>query len=116
MSLQTITRAELRASIDRGGVTVVEALPLEYYRKAHLPGALHLPHTEVARLAPALLPNRDAAIVVYCASADCPNSGIAAEALGALGYRDVRVYVEGKQDWIAAGHPVGSGLPAARAA
>ena len=28
--------------------TLVEALPEKYYRDGHLPGALHLPHTDVA--------------------------------------------------------------------
>jgi rhodanese-related sulfurtransferase len=40
---------------------------------------------------------------VYCASSTCRNSDIAANQLDALGYTDVRVYVEGKQDWIEAG-------------
>jgi rhodanese-related sulfurtransferase len=113
---QTITRAELQTLIRDRAVTVVEALPIEYYRKAHLPGALHLPHTEVAALAPEVLPERDAAIVVYCASDTCSNSDIAARALVSLGYANVRVYVEGKKGWIEAGNAVESGRPASRAA
>jgi len=103
--MRTIDRETLKSLIDRNAVTVAEALPLEHYRKAHLPGALHLPHDAVATLAPSLLPDKRAAIVVYCANAACKNSGIAAATLETLGYGDVRVYVEGKQDWIAAGHP-----------
>lgn len=57
------------------------------------------------RLAPVLAPDRGAEIVVYCASASCKNSGIAAERLEALGYDRVRTYHEGKDDWIAAGLP-----------
>ena len=102
--MRTIDRETLKDLLDRDAVTVAEALPLEYFRKAHLPGALHLPHDEVAALAPSLLPDRRAAIVLYCASGECKNSRIAAAALEALGYGDVRVYVEGKVDWIAAGY------------
>jgi rhodanese-related sulfurtransferase len=102
-----ITRDELKGLIDRGQpVTIVEALPEEYYRKAHLPGALLLPHDQVDALAPTLLPDKTANIVVYCANLPCPNSVIAAERLSELGYVHVREYAEGKQDWLDAGYPV----------
>ncbi len=101
-----ITRDDLKAKLDRGEpVTIVEALPEPYYRKAHLPGALLMPHDHVDELAPTLLPDKGAEIVVYCADLPCPNSGIAAERLSQLGYANVREYAEGKQDWIDAGLP-----------
>src|SRR5829696_2349463 len=70
-----ITREELQQRLSsEDAPTLVEALPEKYFRQGHLPGALHLPHTEVAERAPQLLPDRMAAIVVYCASATCQNS------------------------------------------
>lgn len=103
----TITRDALKAKLDAGEpVVLVEALPAKYYRDSHLPGAVNLPHTEAEALAPMLIPDFDAEIVVYCASLDCKNSGIAAERLTELGYRNVREYAEGKRDWIEAGLPV----------
>lgn len=109
----TITREELRREIEEGGVTVVEALPPMYFEEAHLPGAVNVPHDRVRELAPALLPDRDARIVTYCANTPCRNSGLAAATLVAMGYTDVREYVEGKQDWVDAGLPVESGAVAA---
>jgi rhodanese-related sulfurtransferase len=109
----TITRTELSDAIEAGEVTVVEALPASYYEDAHLPGAINIPHTEVRALAPALLPDKDAAIVTYCANTACPNSGIAATVLGKLGYTNVRDYVEGKQGWQEAGLPLEQGAPVA---
>ena len=107
-----ISREELKAKLDRSeGVVLVEALPEKYFRHAHLPGALNLPHDAVDSLAPALLPDKDAEIVVYCANAPCQNSGIAAERLVQLGYAKVRDYHEGKADWIEAGTPL---LPGGR--
>ena len=85
---------------------LVEALPEKYFRDWHLPGALHLPHTEVRDRAPALLTDKSRAVVVYCASATCNNSHIAAGILGQLGYSDVFVYAGGKQDWSEAGLPL----------
>ena len=109
----TITREELHNAIESGDVTVVEALPANYYEDAHIPGAINIPHTEVRNLAPALLPDKDAAIVTYCASTTCPNSELAAIVLTKLGYTSVREYIEGKQDWQEAGLPLEQSAPVA---
>ena len=103
MNNPTISRTELSDLIDAGAVTVVEALPAQYFEQGHLPGAVNIPHTEVRELAPALLPDKDAAIVVYCANEPCPNSGIATHVLLKLGYTNVRDYAEGKADWVETG-------------
>ncbi|GAA4532311.1 MULTISPECIES: rhodanese-like domain-containing protein [Nonomuraea] len=104
-----ITRDELKAAIDAGTVTVVDALGGEYHAKRHLPGAIALVREDVDRLAPALLPDLDAAIVTYCSNPACPNSGQVADRLTALGYTDVRKYREGIEDWTDAGLPTESG-------
>ena len=82
---------------------LVEALPEQYFRDWHLPGARHLPHDDVARLATAVLPDKAAEIVVYCASRSCQNSHVAATRLAQLGYENVAVYAGGKQEWSEAG-------------
>ena len=113
MIIHRISRAELADLIEQDAVTVVEALPAQYYEDAHLPGAINIPHTEVRPLAPRLLPDKDAPIVVYCTDLPCPNSGLAARVLTKLGYTNVRDYAEGKQDWQEAGLAVESGTPVA---
>lgn len=110
-----ITRDEVRARIDAGNVVVVEALPAMNYNDAHLPGALHMPHDQVDELAPRLLPDRSAEVIVYCASGPCQNSGIAARRLTELGYINVYDYEQGKQDWIEAGLPTESSAATAPA-
>ena len=108
--VQTISREDLKAKLDRGDkVTLVEALPAKYYEDKHLPGAINMPHDEVDSLASRLLPDKAAEIVVYCASAPCQNSAIAARRLAEIGYTNVRDYHEGKADWIEAGLPVERG-------
>jgi len=82
---------------------IVEALPEKYYREGHLPGARHLPHDQVAGLAGTVLPERDAQIVVYCASSTCANSHVAARKLVQLGYTNVAVFPGGKKEWLEAG-------------
>lgn len=100
-----ISRDELRAEVDAGTVTVVDALGGEYYAKQHLPGAVPLVEDQVVALAGRLLPNKAAPIVTYCSNPACANSGRVAQKLTALGYTNVRKYREGIEDWVAAGLP-----------
>ena len=66
---KTISRDELKQKIDRGdSFTLLETLPATAYHHAHLPGAINMPPDQVAQLAPKLLPDKQADIVVYCAS------------------------------------------------
>ncbi|MES1172996.1 MAG: rhodanese-like domain-containing protein [Myxococcales bacterium] len=102
--MNTITRDELKTALDSGAsLTLLEALPEKYFRHSHLPGAHSFPHDQARALAAKLLPEKQAPIVVYCASSTCLNSHHAAETLAELGYSNVRVYAEGKADWQAAG-------------
>jgi len=105
----TITREALKRRLDAAEpVILVEALPEKYYTAGHLPGARLFPHDQAELLAPRLLTDKTATIIVYCASATCRNSHIAAETLERLGYRNVLVYPGGKQDWKVAGLPLES--------
>lgn len=104
--MTTITREELRASLN--DVIVLDTLGGQYYEAQHLPGAVALTEGEVAERAAALLPDKDAAIVTYCSNPACNNSKAVAGRLTALGYTNVRRYVEGIEDWTEAGLPVES--------
>jgi len=107
-----ITRDELKAGIDAGSITIVDALGGTYYEQQHLPGAVALTADEVADRAGGLLPDRGAAIAVYCSNPACGNSQAVATKLESLGYSDVRKYREGIQDWVEAGLPVETGVTA----
>ena len=64
-----MTRDELKAKIDRGDdFKLVEALAEEAYKEWHLPGAINIPAARVRELAPKMLPDKNADIVVYCGS------------------------------------------------
>jgi len=66
---KTISRDELKQKIDRKDkFLLVETLPAATYHHAHLPGAVNMPPDKVTELAPALLPEKYAEIVVYCAN------------------------------------------------
>ena len=67
--VQSISRDQLKRKIDRkDDFLLVETLPAVAYQHAHLPGAINLPPDQITELAPTLLPERNAEIVVYCAS------------------------------------------------
>jgi rhodanese-related sulfurtransferase len=105
--MRSMHRNEIKRRLDEGlPMTLVEVLPQKYFDDGHLPGAVHIPHDAVRELAGKALPDKDATIVVYCTSTQCPNSGVAARALSAMGYRQVYEYVEGKRDWVEAGFPL----------
>lgn len=101
-----ITREELKAKMDRGEEFVlVDALSAEHYASSHLPRAVNLPY-EFVDEAEKVLPDKNAEIVVYCMNVDCEASTEEARELEGMGYRNVRHYAEGKQDWMRAGLPI----------
>ncbi|TFH88571.1 rhodanese-like domain-containing protein [Billgrantia azerbaijanica] len=105
--MKTISRDDLARRLEsRERPILVEALPEKYFRQWHLPNAVNINHDQVKERAPALLPNKQAEIVVYCASATCQNSEMVANQLSAQGYANVAVYKGGKAEWEAAQLPV----------
>ncbi len=67
--LARISRDELKEKINRGDrFVLVEALPSFMYQEGHLPGAVDIPPGHVEDLAPELVPDKGAEVVVYCAS------------------------------------------------
>lgn len=109
--MKTISLTDLIAKVHANHAVLVEALPARYFDQGHLPGAVNINVGETKVKAPALLPTRDADIVVYCASATCTNSDQVAVQLNALGYSNVSVFKGGKAEWEAAGHAL-EGVPA----
>lgn len=103
--MKKINGEELKKLLEAGeDLVVVEALPAEYYRSGHLPGAAHLPLESIDHRAATVIPDHRAPVVVYCASDTCENSHLAAKRLVELGYENVSVYPGGKADWKKLGH------------
>jgi rhodanese-related sulfurtransferase len=107
----TISRHELQRRLEQGGITVLEALPVSNWEKEHLPGAIAFPLDDIDGQAARLLPDKAAAIAVYCSNAVCNNSHVVTARLSELGYTAVFRYTEGKEDWIEAGLPIESATP-----
>jgi len=107
---QTITVSELQAAIDTPGqIILVDTLPEAAFARGHLPGAVNIRSDDILDAAPERLPDKDAEIVVYCASPCFQRAGKAAARLERLGYSRVRHFEGGKEDWRAAGLPLVTG-------
>jgi rhodanese-related sulfurtransferase len=67
VSRATISLEELRGKIDRGDPFLLfEVLPEPYYRKHHLPGAIHMSPNDIIGTAARHASGKDAEIVLYC--------------------------------------------------
>ncbi len=86
---ERISADEAKARIDSGDpVIILDVRTHEEYESAHIPGALLLPNEEIEDTPPALLPDKDAELLIYCRSGNRSNQ--AAHKLAAMGY--TRVY------------------------
>jgi sulfur-carrier protein adenylyltransferase/sulfurtransferase len=94
-----ISTSETATILDAGG-----ALPLlldvrepDEWQEGHLPSAIHVARGNLEGRIEALVPEKDADIVVYCAGG--ARSAFAAKSLGELGYVNVRSMAGGFSDW-----------------
>jgi rhodanese-related sulfurtransferase len=89
--------AALRAG--GAGPVVIDTRSSAGWAQGRIPGAIHIPGPDLADRAPAVLPDRDADIVVYCWGPGCNGSTKAALTLASLGYRRVRELTGGFEYW-----------------
>ena len=79
------------------GAQLVEVLPQDEYTKAHLPGAINLPHAKIIGSRLAAFPAATL-FVVYCAGPHCNGAQRAALRLARLG-RPVKIMLGGMSGW-----------------
>lgn len=100
--MQIINRRELKRMLERDrGFVLIEALPEDEYRRAHLPYAINVPLDDAhfAERIREAVPEPERDIIVYCSNAECPESHEAARRIEELGYVSVYEYLDGKEDW-----------------
>lgn len=101
--MRTIDREELQALLDSDApVRVVMTLGPDRYRAAHIPGTETFASVEDGLAA--LRADED--VVVYCSGDACSSSRAAYRILEGRGFRNLRRYAGGLQDWAAAGLPL----------
>ena len=96
---------ELMEAPDHAGhdVTVINVLDHKTFEDCRIKGSINV---ELDKLNNYVADwDRDRNIVVYCASYDCPLSEQAYETLNNMGFRNVRAYEGGMQEWREMGYP-----------
>ena len=92
-----ITAEEAKEIMDsEEGYIILDVRTQEEYDEGHIPGAIVIPHEEIADKAEEALTDKDQLILVYCRSGR--RSKIAAEALVELGYTNIKEF-GGIIDW-----------------
>lgn len=82
-----ITPEEAKAMIDEGEVTIVDVRRADEYAEKHIPSAILVPNETIAEEAESKLPDKDAALLVYCRSG--ARSSQASQTLASLGYTNI---------------------------
>ena len=90
-SYEQISQEEAKQIMDTtDGYILLDTRTQEEYDQSHIPGALLIPHTEIAQRAAEELPNKDQVILLYCRSGN--RSKQASEVLMELGYTNVKEF------------------------
>jgi rhodanese-related sulfurtransferase len=100
--IETLTRDELLARLDRGEVVVVDVRPHAEYAAGHLPGAVHVPPDQLELLDE--LPDGQE-VVAYCRGPYCVYADDAVRRLRQQGRQALRLE-DGLPEWRQAGGPV----------
>ena len=98
---------ELKAMVDKGTkFTMVDARPAKRASQASLPGAINIPDDEFKALANKLPADKDELLVFFCGGVTCGMSTNSAGRAKKMGYKNVKVYLEGEPAWAKAGYPL----------
>lgn len=103
MSMNLISREELKEKLDRGDkFKLVNALGEWAFNAKHIPGSINISSIQDAKK----MLNSDDDIVVYCSNPVCIASIVGYQLLTRMGYNRVKRYAGGIADWEQAGYPL----------
>ena len=101
--MNLITCDELKQKIDRGDdFKLVMSYPELGFRMKHIPGSLNIFSKEM--FADLIQPSDE--IVVYCTNINCAASINAYNLLEQSGYKDIKRFAGGLDDWESHGYPL----------
>ena len=103
-----VSLAEAESLWASGEALLVDSRSREEYAAGHVPGAFSLPLVEIKsgqedllRLLP-----EDKPLVVYCEGGSCQTSLALAKILFSKGFKNIKVFSGGWEEWLQAGLPV----------
>ncbi len=104
--METIETEDLKKMMDDDeDFELINVLGREQFEMKHIPGSVNVPvDDDFEDKIKEKYPDKDAKIVVYCASKDCQASPKAAKKLEQMGYSNVYDYEGGIKEWEEAGN------------
>ena len=103
MKIKTINKKELKKKLDnKDKFKLVNTLGTWQFMAKRIPGSINLDSLEKAEK----LLKKDDEIIVYCSHKLCSASQMAYHTLAAKGYKNVRRYAGGIDEWERAGYPL----------
>ena len=91
---------------------IVDSRSPQYDNGKRIPGAKVLPVNSPVEIITAILPDKEVMVVVYCSKPKCPASGLLADRLVHMGYKNVWKYPGGIEEWEASGQKIEMGKTA----
>ena len=102
--ITTISVAEAKALLDKGGVTFLDVRTEKEYKKGHIPGAKNVPRGKLEYDIGKDISDKNAAVVVYCKTGG--RSCLGTYTLVRMGYKNLKSMDGGWKAWTKAGYPV----------
>jgi len=97
------TIESIQTAIARKDATILDARRTDAYDSWHIPGAFNLPvtatHGEVRQVLESI--PKDQKLIVYCNSSQCSWARQVAHHIAARGYKNVSVFTDGVEGWMA---------------
>ena len=114
LSIDLISREELREKLNRGDkFKLVNALGDWAFEAKRIPGSINISNMQALKKAMhEKMLDPDDEIIIHCSNPLCPASIIGYQILVRNGYKNVRRYAGGIQDWEEAGYPLEGNLVA----
>ena len=101
--MNLISREELKQKLDLGDkFKLVNALGEWAFNAKHIPGSINISKIDDAKK----ILNLSDEIIIYCSNPSCIASIIGYQLLTRMGYKNVRRYAGGIEDWKEAGYPL----------
>ena len=102
--ITTISVAEAKALLDKGGVTFLDVRTEKEYKAGHIPGAKNVPRGKLEYDIGKFIPDTNAPTVVYCKTGG--RSCLGTYTLVKMGYKNLKSMDGGWQAWVKADYPV----------
>lgn len=91
-----------KALADKADIVLIDARPERTVEKGTIPGSINIPDPKFDKMVDKLPADKAKPLIFFCGGLACDLSDKSAERAKKLGYKNVRVYVEGYPGWAAA--------------